>query len=131
MSVLATEQFDVDQEFEVAGEITKTWIDPKSGTRHIRGVASGVEEDRDGERCSKRAILSMVTQVNSGGVKLTAGHDQDWVSEFGDVTKGFHDEDTGEFSIECELPRAGADPIADKAWREVGRRKLGFSIGGK
>ena len=131
MTIFATEPTDVDKDFEVQGELTKTWIDSKSGTRHIRGVASGVEEDRDGERCSKRAIQSMVAQVNSGTVKLIAGHDQDWLSEFGDVTKGYHDDETGEFVIDCELPPDGQDPIADKAWRTVGRGKLGFSIGGK
>jgi hypothetical protein len=130
MTVLATPPVEIDKDFEVAGEVTKTWVSP-SGKRYIRGVASGVEEDRDGERCSVSCIKGMVTQINAGGIALTAGHDQDWLTEFGAVAKGDYDSQTGELLIECELPAAGEDPVADKAWKRTARGGVGFSVGGK
>lgn len=128
-----TASIDVYKDFTVEGEVVKAWTDQTTGERFIRGVASGVEVDRDGERVTKRAIRSMVDQINSGGVKLTSAHQQDWFTEFGDVVKGEHDPETHQLVIDTKLPPEGVDPVADKAWNTTskGGEPIGFSIGGK
>ncbi len=129
-----TPSVDVDKTFSVDASITKTWQDAATGERYIRGVASGVEEDRDGERVSKRAIAKMAQQPTTGGsIKLTSSHQQDWATEIGDVTKLQHDAATDELIYEAKLPPEGEDPLADKAWRKLTKegRQLGVSIGGK
>lgn len=131
---MRTATIDVDAAFLAPGEITKVHEDAATGKRTIRGVASGVEEDRDGERVSANALTKMVTQVQAGGRKLTTNHQQDWDTEIGDITSAFVDKQTGQLVIDCELPPAGADPLADRAWARLtaaGGQPLGFSIGGK
>lgn len=129
-----TAAIDLDQDFSVETDITKTWVDPTTGQRLIRGVASGVLPDRQNERCSRNAIAKMAAQASAGGaIKLTSSHDQDWATEFGDVVKGYHDEETDEFVIDAALPPEGVDPLADKAWNTMTKAgvQMGFSIGGK
>lgn len=130
--VKRTATFDVDGEpFEFVCDITKANTLP-DGRRIIRGVASGVAEDRDGERVSSNALRKMARQPLAGGaVKITSSHDQDWLTEFGDVVKVEHDPEHDELLVEAELPPEGVDPIADKAWLKANSEKLGFSIGGK
>lgn len=130
--MLRSPTVELDKEFEFETTITKTWTSA-DGRRYIRGVASGVEEDRDGERCSKNAISKMTATVAGGTVKLTSSHQQDWMTEIGDVVKATHDPETDEMVVDCQLPPEGVDPIADKAWNTINRHgvKLGFSIGGK
>jgi hypothetical protein len=126
-----TPAITVDKDFRVNGEIVKSWEDDTG--RYIRGVASGVEEDRDGERMSKACIESMVAQINKGDVTLNGLHQDDWLAEIGQVVKGHQDEDTDQLVIDTKLPPEGEDPIADKAWNKMARegKKLGFSVGGK
>lgn len=126
-----TPDIDVDKDFEAYLPITKAYVDERTGQRHIIGVASGVLEDRDGERVSKNGVRGMVSDVRAGGVKLTSSHQQDWWSEIGDVVKGEHDPETGEFIVDSVLPPEGTDPMADKAWRTANKEKVGFSVGGK
>lgn len=125
-------EFEVEKDFTCEVGITKSWSEA-NGRRFIQGVASGVAEDRDGERVSKNAIEKMAKQVAQGGVKLTSRHQQDWDTEIGDVVEATHDPKTDELIVKTELPPEGMDPIADKAWNAVTRDgvKLGFSIGGK
>lgn len=132
--MLRTPTIELDEDFEHFGAVTKTTVDPSTGKRLIRGVASGVLEDRDGERVSRRAIAKMAAQPTAdGAIKVTSTHQQDWATEFGDVAKLTHDPKHDELIVDCELPPEGVDPIADKAWRAmtVEGRQLGFSIGGK
>lgn len=129
-----TASITLDEDFTHDCHVSKAWQDPRTGERMIRGVASGVLEDRDGERVSARAIQKMATQPTGGGaIKLTASHQQDWATEFGDVVTLAHDREHDELVIDAKLPPAGVDPIADKAWRAmtVEGKQLGFSIGGK
>lgn len=127
-----TIEHDGTETFEVLGNVTKAWTDRKSGQRFLRGVVSGVAEDADGERCSARAIAKMAATALAGGtVKATASHDQDWLTEFGDVVKLSHDAEHNELAVDVALPPPGEDPIADKAYRTALKRKLGWSIGGK
>lgn len=129
-----TATIDLDSEFAYHGEVTKSWTDAKTGERYIRGVASGIEVDRDGERVSKNAIASMARQVAAGGVKIVGGtHQQDWSTEMGDVVKATHDTDHDQLLVECKLPPEGEDHLADKAWTRMTKHgeKLAFSIGGK
>jgi hypothetical protein len=122
----------LDQDFEYVGTIVKSYVDEKTGKRYIVGAASGLEEDKDGERVSKRAITGMVNAVGAGAVKLTGGtHDQNWLTEIGDAIEARIDPETDQFMVKTELPPEGADPIADKAWKETHKRKMGFSVGGK
>jgi hypothetical protein len=122
----------LDQDFEYVGEIVKSYVDEKTGKRYIIGAASGLEEDKDGERVSKRAITGMVNAVGAGAVKLTGGtHDQNWLTEIGDAIDAHIDPKTDQFMVKTELPPEGTDPIADKAWKETHKRKMGFSVGGK
>lgn len=124
--------FDVDgPDFEVLGDVTKATTLP-DGRRLIRGVASGVLEDRDGERVSARAIAHMAAQPVKG-LKVVAGtHDQNWTNEIGDVVELRHDPETDELIADAILPPEGEDPLADKAWKRVQSGKpLGYSIGGK
>lgn len=127
-----TETITVDAPFTVDCEITKAW-EGGNGRRFLRGVASGVAEDRDGERVSARAIAKMAaTPLVGGSIKLLAGtHEQDWTAEIGDITKLEHDSETDELIVETELDPH--DPLAQKAWRQmtVEGKRLGFSIGGK
>lgn len=128
-----TAALELDESFEYTCDVTKFWT-ADDGSRHIRGVATGVEEDRDGERVSKRAIAKMAAQPTGGGaVKLLAGtHTEEWKDEIGAVTKLAHDPSTDELLIEAALPAEGTDPLADKACRKLAAgEKLGFSIGGK
>lgn len=128
-----TATIDVNENFEHVVDVTKAW-ETASGERMIRGVASGVLEDRDGERVSARAIAKMSAQPTVGGaIKLTSSHQQDWATEFGDVVKLQHDPEHDELVIDARLPAAGEDAIADKAWRAMTKdgKRLGFSIGGK
>jgi len=127
-----TESIAVEKDFTFdSGSVVKSWT-AESGERFVRGVASGVKVDRDGERVSKRAIQKMAQQASQGGVKLTSSHQQDWATEIGDVVKAQHDPDTDELVVDCKLPPEGEDPLADKAWSQLSRgRELGFSIGGK
>ncbi len=120
-----------ESEFTYTGEIVKSYVDDKTGERHIIGAASGLEEDRDGERVSKRAIDSMVRQVEKGNVKLTASHQQDWKEEIGDAVRAWVDPETDQLMTDTVLPPEGADAIADKAWKTTQKEPLGFSIGGK
>lgn len=126
---------DVDGEFAYHGEVTKSYVDTKTGKRIVQGVASGIEVDRDGERVSKNAIASMCRQINAGpGVKVVGGtHQQDWASEMGEVVKAHHDTEHDQLVIKCELPPEGEDSLADKAWTRMTKHgeKLAFSIGGK
>jgi hypothetical protein len=132
MTITRTPVIEVDQEFAVDVEIVKAFVDNTTGRRTIVGVASGVAEDRDGERMSANAIKSMVHQLESGaGIKLTTGHQQDWLTEIGDVVAATHDIKSDELIVKTELPAEGVDAIADKAWRTSQTEKLGFSIGGK
>lgn len=129
-----TAAVELNEDFEYVCDVTKAWTDPTTGRRIIRGVASGIAEDRAGERVSRAAIAKMAaTPLGGDGVALTSGHDQDWLTEFGRVDKLQHDREHDELVYEASLPPAGEDPIADKAWREltVNGRKLGVSIGGK
>lgn len=129
-----TAAIELDQPFEFeGGTVSKTWTDARTGERFIRGVASGVKVDRDGERVSKNAIRKMAEQAQRGGVKLTSSHQQDWATEIGDVVKATHDPETDELVVDCKLPAEGHDPIADKAWNTITKHgvRLGFSIGGK
>lgn len=121
----------VNKDFEFVGSVTKAFVDPGTGERHIRGVASGISIDRDGERVSKRAISSMEKQIASGEVKFTAGHSNDWLHEMGDVVAAEVDKETDELIIDAKLPPEGIDPIADKGWGVVNKESVGFSIGGK
>lgn len=130
---LRSNDLELDGDFEYVGTITKAQT-RADGTRLIRGVASGLEEDRDGERVSRRALQKMAAQPTGGGaIKLTSSHQQDWVTEFGDVVKVEHDTEHDELLVDCVIPPAGEDPIADKAWKSltVDGKQLGFSIGGK
>lgn len=121
-----------DEDFTYTGEICKAWTDKKTGARYLRGVASGVAEDRDGERVSARAIAKMAsTPLRGGVVKATASHEQDWLTEFGDVVALQHDAAHDELLLDVRLPPHGEDPIADKAWTRSQTEKLGWSIGGK
>lgn len=120
-----------DGEFDVHIPITKSYVDSATGKRYITGVATGVAEDRDGERCSVNCVKSMGQQIGRGGVKITSSHQQDWMTEIGDVHKAAYDPESDELSIEAELPAEGVDPIADKAWRTANTEKVGWSIGGK
>lgn len=131
MSTLCTPEIDVDKEFSFVGEVVKTTIDEATGKRFLTGVASGVTEDRDGERVSRNAIAKMARRVSGGGVKLTSSHQQDWATEIGDAIEAIHDPASDELVIKCELPPEGEDALADKAWRTANREKVGFSIGGK
>lgn len=133
MTVTRTPDLDPvdDAEFEVPIPITKSWVDTKTGRRYLTGVATGVAEDRDGERCSVNCVKSMGEQIQRGGVKVTAAHQQDWMTEIGDVHKASYDPETDELAIEAVLPPEGVDPIADKAWRTANTEKVGWSIGGK
>lgn len=129
-----TAAIELDEPFEFVCDVTKSWEDPATGERFIRGVASGVAEDRDGERVSARAIAKMAAQPTAGGqIKLTSSHQQDWATEIGDVVVLKHDADSDELIYEAKLPPAGEDPIADKAWFALTKqgKKLGASIGGK
>lgn len=130
-----TATIDVDSDFAYHGEVTKSYVDAKTGKRIVQGVASGVAVDRDGERVSKNAIASMCRQINAGpGVKVVGGtHQQDWASEMGEVVKAHHDTEHDQLVIKCELPPAGEDSLADKAWTRMTKHgeKLSFSIGGK
>jgi hypothetical protein len=130
--MLRSPEFEVEKDFNCEVGITKSWSDA-SGRRFIQGVASGVAEDRDGERVSKNAIAKMAKQAAQGGVMLTSRHQQDWDTEIGKVVEAHHDPDTDELVIKTELPVEGHDPMADKAWNAVTRDgvKLGFSVGGK
>jgi hypothetical protein len=122
----------LDETFEYVGEIVKSYVDEQTGKRYIIGAASGLEEDKDGERVSKRAITGMVNAVGGGEVKLTGGtHEQNWLTEIGDAVEAHIDPETDQFMVKTELPPEGTDPIADKAWTETHRRKMGFSVGGK
>jgi hypothetical protein len=67
----ALPSFDVDRDFDVFCDVTKATTLP-DGRRLIRGVASGVLEDRDGERVSARAIADMAAQPATG-LKVVAG----------------------------------------------------------
>src|SRR4051794_29926076 len=128
-----TPTIEVNEDFSFLAPITKAYKSP-TGERVIRGVASGVAEDRDGERVSARAIAKMAATPTAGGaVKLTSSHTQDWATEFGDVRLLEHDAANDELIYEAVLPPAGEDPIADKAWKAmtVEGRPLGVSIGGK
>src|SRR5206468_1483955 len=71
--------------------------------------------------------------TETGAVKLTSSHVQDWSTEFGVAKTLTHDREHDELLVDCELPPEGIDPIADKAWRAmtVEGRQMGFSIGGK
>lgn len=134
MTLQRSDVLDVDGDFQYNGEVTKSWVDPDSGARFVRGVASGIEVDRDGERVSKKAIASLAAQINTGGVKLVGGtHQQDWSTEMGDVVKGVHDPDHDQLLIEARFPPEGEDSLADKAWTRMTKHgeKLAFSIGGK
>lgn len=126
-----SDAFDVDREFDLDVDVTKA--EERDGRRILRGVASGVLEDADGERVSRKAIVNMARQAVRG-LKLVAGsHQQDWHNEMGDVVKVEHDPEHDELLVECELPPEGHDPFADKAWRQqtIEGKPLGFSIGGK
>lgn len=130
MKRTATQQ--LDESFEYVGEIVKSYVDPETGKRYIVGAASGLEEDKDGERVSKRAISAMVNAVGQGVVKVVAGtHEQNWLTEIGDATEAHIDPETDQLMVKTELPPEGVDPIADKAWAETHKRKMGWSIGGK
>jgi hypothetical protein len=130
--ITRTPVIEIDQPFAVDVEITKAFVDRATGRRTIIGVASGGAEDRDGERVSANAIKSMVRQLESGaGIKLTTGHQQDWMTEIGDVVQATHDPKSDELIVKTELPPEGIDAIADKAWRTSQTEKLAFSIGGK
>lgn len=131
--VKRTPAVELDEDFSYVCDVTKAW-QTKDGTRMIRGVASGVAEDRDGERVSARAIAKMgSTSLAGGAVKLTSSHQQDWMTEIGDVTLLAHDAENDELIYEAALPPEGQDAIADKAWRKmtVEGARLGTSIGGK
>lgn len=126
-----TPDIELDQNFTFTGEITKAYVDSKTGERHIIGAASGVEEDRDGERVSKRALSEMVRQVEKGDVSLTASHQEDWLTTIGKAERAWVDKETDQLMTDTVLPAEGVDPIADKAWMSVNKEQLGFSIGGK
>ena len=127
-----TDAVALNEDFEYVGDITKSYIDEATGKRYIIGAATGLEEDQDGERMSKRAIDGMMRAINAGGVKVTAGtHDQNWMTEIGDVVQAHIDPETDQLMIKTELPPAGADAIADKAWDETRKRKMAWSVGGK
>lgn len=130
-AMLRTPNVTVGKDFEFVGSVTKAFVDSATGERHIRGVASGIAIDRDGERVSKRAISSMEKQIASGEVKFTAGHSNDWLHEMGDVVAAEVDKETDELIIDAKLPPEGIDPIADKGWGVVNKESVGFSIGGK
>lgn len=126
-----TPDIELDRDFTFTGEITKAYVDSKTGERHIIGAASGVEEDREGERVSKRAIAEMVRHVEKGDIKLTADHKQDWLTEIGKAERAWVDPETNQLMADTVLPPEGVDPIADKGWSAVNKEQLGFSIGGK
>jgi hypothetical protein len=123
---------EVDQSFEYVCDVTKAWT-TADGRRWFRGVASGIAEDRAGERVSKDCIADMAKQaIAPGGLAITSGHEQDWLSTCGTVEKLQHDPEHNELLYEASLPAEGEDPIADKAWKLMrSGRKLGISIGGK
>ena len=128
-----TPTIEVNEDFSYVCDVTKAW-QTADGRRMIRGVASGVAEDRDGERVSARAIAKMAaTPLAGGAVKLTSSHQQDWMTEIGDVVVLKHDAEHDELIYEATLPPEGEDPIADKAWRAltIEGKRLGTSIGGK
>lgn len=122
---------DEAPDFSYTGEVTKAYVDENTGLRYIVGAATGIKEDRDGERVSKRAIAKMLDQINKGGVVVTGSHQQDWMTTFGKTVAGELDPETDQMMVKTELPPEGVDPIADKAWTEVNKRPLGWSIGGK
>ena len=129
---LRTDAVELDQDFEYTGEVIKSYVDEATGKRYIVGAASGLEEDQDGERVSKRAIAAMVNAIGQGGVKVVAGsHEQNWLTECGDAVEAHVDPKTDQLIVKTELAPEGQDPIADKAWRETHSRKMGWSIGGK
>jgi hypothetical protein len=133
VSLTRTPAIDVDKEFTVDIPVTKAYVDTRTGERHIVGVATGVAEDRDGERVSKNAIVGMGRTIEQGGVKVTSSHQQDWMTEIGDVVKYDYDAESDEMIVDGVLPPEGEDPIADKAWKTANKpgRALGWSIGGK
>src|SRR5580704_8857377 len=95
----------LDETFEYVGEIVKSYVDEQTGKRYIIGAASGLEEDKDGERVSKRAITGMVNAVGGGEVKLTGGtHEQNWLTEIGDAVEAHIDPETDQFMVKTELP---------------------------
>jgi hypothetical protein len=132
MTVTRTPDIDVDKEFTVDVPVTKAYVG-SDGRRHIVGVATGVAEDRDGERVSKNCIVGMGRDIESGAIKVTSSHQQDWMTEIGDVEKYQYDAETDEMIVDGVLPPEGVDPIADKAWRtaQEPNATLGWSIGGK
>jgi hypothetical protein len=130
--VKRTDGVELDEDFEYTGEVIKSYVDETTGRRIIIGAATGLEEDHDGERMSKRAIANMVNAVNKGGVKVVAGtHEQNWLTEIGDGVHAEIDPETDQLMVKTELPPEGVDPIADKAWIETHKRKMGWSVGGK
>lgn len=126
-----TPTVELDKDFEFVGNITKAFVDSKTGERHIVGVASGVKKDRDGERVSKNAIQEMAREVGGGMIALTSSHQQDWMTEIGKAVGATHDPQTDELIIDTVLPAEGTDAIADKGWRVANQERVGFSIGGK
>ncbi len=131
MKTLATAPVDVDKDFTLARELTKAVEDIATGRRFLRGVASGVMEDRDGERVSQRALADMALQPTKGMKLVNGQHREDWDSEIGDIVALSHDGEHDELLIEAEL--YPGDPLAEKAWQAIAVRgeKLGYSIGGK
>src|ERR1700734_3745822 len=103
-----TDAVELDQDFEYVGGIVKSYVDERTGKRVIVGAATGVEEDQDGERMSKRAIANMVNAVNKGGIKVVAGtHDQNWLTEIGDGVSAEVDPETARLMVKTELPPEG------------------------
>lgn len=132
MPTKRTDAVELDKDFTYVGEIVKSYVDEATGKRYIVGAATGLEEDQDGERVSKRAIAGMLNTISAGGVKVTGGsHEQNWLNEIGDVVEGHIDPETDQLMVKTELPPEGADPIADKAWTETHKRKMAWSVGGK
>lgn len=127
-----TPDVQLDQDFEYVGEIVKSYVDADTGKRYIVGAATGLEEDQDGERVSKRAIANMVNAIKQGGVKVVGGsHEQNWLTECGEAVDAHVDPKTDQLMVKTELPPEGVDPVADKAWVETHKRKMAWSVGGK
>lgn len=129
-----TPSVELENEFDNLpfGEVTKSWVDEKTGKRYIVGAASGLEEDKDGERVSKRAISQMVEAINKGGIKVVAGtHEQNWLTEIGEAVEAHIDQDSEQLMVKTEIEPEGVDPIADKAWAQTNKRPMSWSVGGK
>ncbi len=119
----------MDARWKFDARITKAFKD-EQGRMHVKAIASDNLEDKQGDRMSTAAVVSMAKQANSNGTPILPSHHDAFPIGKVFESKAIHKKTRVQFSIDVVLDEDM--PQSEKLFKSVkkGKRDFQLSIGG-